>query len=181
MKAWKVLETYFPFKTDYLTVQADRCRLPNGGDIEHYTTLLRPWATIVAVTEKNEVVLVRQYRHSIRQVMIELPAGVIDPGETPEEGVRRELLEETGYAAGELVSIGAWYTDTGKVNCHVSVFFGRVLGLPRAQHLDADEEIEILLHPGREVLQMIRNGEIRTAAYVAAILKAADYAPEVFR
>src|ERR1700761_4271663 len=83
----------------FLRVRSDTVELPDGTIIENYFVReSRGFAVIAAVTPERDVVLVRQYKHGIATITLELPAGMIDPGETPESCATRELAEETGYA-----------------------------------------------------------------------------------
>ena len=100
---WSVLSSSYLSRTPWLTLRQDRVRLPNGTIIEDYNVLEYPdWVNIVAITPEGMAVLIRQYRHGIRAVHFELPAGVCEAGDSgPEETARRELLEETGYGGGD--------------------------------------------------------------------------------
>ena len=70
------------------------------------------WVNIVPVTSNNELVLIRQYRHGSEEITLEIPGGMVDPGEHPETAGARECLEETGFKAGELISMGV-FNSTG--------------------------------------------------------------------
>ena len=96
---WKVLESSYLHKIPWLTIRKDKCEMPNGNIIPaFYVNEYPDWVNAFGLTEDGKVVMVRQYRHGIGTIGTELPGGVVEEGESLEEGVRRETLEETGYA-----------------------------------------------------------------------------------
>jgi len=99
---WKVLQREYVARKPWFTVRVDRVELPNGTVIpEYWVSEYLPWVNVVALTDRDEVVLIRQYRHGLGAVHWELPAGSTDPEDTSlEEAGRRELREETGYGGG---------------------------------------------------------------------------------
>lgn len=107
IKPWKILETSYPFPW----VRVDKCELANGNLLDATTFQFRSWANIVALTNDNQVVLVKQYRHGIGDVLLEFPGGVVETGEDPLLGAQRELVEETGYKATQFIEIGKIYPN----------------------------------------------------------------------
>lgn len=103
----------------------------------HYSIQTRDYVTVVALTAAGEVLLVRQYRPAVEQVTLELPAGHVEPGESPEEAARRELEEETGYRAGRLEFLGRLLPDTGRLAnrmwCYFTPDARRVANPPNAE------------------------------------------------
>src|SRR6266545_2293225 len=102
IKPWKVLETSYL----HPRFRIDKCELSNGNLLDATIFEFRSWASVLALTKSGEAVLVKQYRHGICDVLWEFPGGVVEDGEDPMEGVKPELLQETGYAASNLVQVG---------------------------------------------------------------------------
>src|SRR3989304_5703220 len=99
IKPWKILEsTYLRPR-----IRVDKCEVANGKVFEPTVLEFRPWANVLALTRNNEAVLVKQYRHGVRDILLELPGGIVDDDENPLDAVRRELLEETGYSTSNIV------------------------------------------------------------------------------
>lgn len=97
IKKWEVLERKTVLKDKWIDIEASKCRLSDGTVIEpFYVNHIPDFAVIVPVTEEGKIVLVRQYRHGVEEVLLELPAGCMEPGEEPEVSAHRELSEETG-------------------------------------------------------------------------------------
>lgn len=155
IKPWKVLETSY-FRPRF---RMDRVELANGNLLDATIFEFRSWANIVALTKTGEVVLVRQYRHGVREVLLEFPGGVVEDGEDPLEGAKRELLEETGYTASQWVEVGRLYPNpalqTNTLYCYLALDAGKVSG----QSLDAGEDIEIHLMPLDELVELAKRGE----------------------
>src|SRR5512143_1541172 len=99
IQPWKVLESNY-FRPRF---RIDKCELPNGNLLDAMILELGAWANILALTKSGEAVLVKQYRHGVCEVLWELPGGVVEEGEEPIDGARRELLEETGFTAPHLI------------------------------------------------------------------------------
>lgn len=101
--SWKILDETTVIKDSWIDMRASTCQLPGGMVIApFYVNHLPDFAVVVAVTPEHRVIMVRQYRHGVEKVLLELPAGCIEAGEDPKDGAARELLEETGYKAGSL-------------------------------------------------------------------------------
>src|SRR3712207_6422475 len=95
---WKVLESSYLHKEPWLTLRKEKCELPNGKIMPAYYILEYPtWVSALALTKDNKAVFVKQYRHGLGVVSLEVPGGVVDAGETPDVAIKRELKEESGY------------------------------------------------------------------------------------
>ena len=168
IEPWKVLEsTYIRPR-----FRVDKCALPNGKFLDATIFEFRSWANIIALTNNNEVVLIRQYRHGIRDVLWEIPGGVVEDGEDPLEGVKRELLEETGYTASEFIEVGRLYPNpalqTNTIYCFLALGAEKITG----QDLDDGEDIEVHLVPLDELVSMMQRGEFIHALQVAVLFQA---------
>ncbi len=146
-----------------------KVRLPNGR-VSIRDFVKHPGAVaIVAVTSSGEVVLVRQYRHAAGEELLELPAGTLELGEQPIECARRELLEETGYVADELVELFRCFLAPGYSS--EVMYFYLAKGLREAEERPEEHEVsEALLLPIDEALKMIERGGIRDSKTVAGLL-----------
>src|SRR5690349_21686722 len=107
VKPWKILASTH-LRPGF---RLDQCELPSGKLLEAVVLEFRSWANILAVTKNNEVVLIKQYRHGVQDVLWEIPGGVVENEEDPAAGVRRELLEETGYKAPKVIQVGKFYPN----------------------------------------------------------------------
>jgi ADP-ribose pyrophosphatase len=131
-------------------------------------------AAIVALTGGNDVVLVRQYRHALGQYIWEIPAGTLDPGEPVLDCARRELAEETGYAAAEWRKLGEITPVPGYSDERIHLFLATGLSAA-AQRLDADEVLEAHTRPLAEMAAMIARGDVQDAKSICALLLAQNW------
>jgi ADP-ribose pyrophosphatase len=130
---------------------------------------------VVPLLADGRVVLLRQYRHAVRETLWEIPAGKIDPGEALETCARRELQEETGYRAGELVPLGSICVTPGYSDERIHLFVARKL-TPGQQALTQSESIQCTQLPLTEALRMAEDGEISDAKSVIGLWRARRHA-----
>ena len=173
LRPWRVLSSDYPIATPYLRVRADRVELPSGRIVENYFVReAHGFSVVFALTADERVVLVRQYKHGIGEVVLELPAGGMDAGESPRACAQRELAEETGYAAASLEHVRSFVVDPTNANSYFHLFLARGAVLAGAQDLDPTEEIDVVLAPVDEVRAMALDGRISSGSQVAAVLVA---------
>jgi ADP-ribose pyrophosphatase len=149
----------------------DDIELPDGRRFT-LAVLQHPGAcAVVPVLPDGRVVMLRQYRYAVHQTLWEVPAGKLDPGESLEQCAQRELEEETGYRAGQLISLGSIVTTPGFCDERIHLFLARDLSAG-TQALADNESIECTSLPFSEVLGMAENAEISDAKTAIAILRA---------
>ena len=147
--------------------------LPNGHTTE-LDIVRHPGASaVVPFLSDAEVLLIRQYRHATGSAILEVPAGKLDPGETPAECAARELEEETGQRAGRIEGLGSIWTSPGFTDEQIHLFAAESLE-PVAQQLDTDEVIELVEVPLRRALEWIWSGRLTDAKSALALVKAAE-------
>ncbi|MEO8855080.1 MAG: NUDIX hydrolase, partial [Ginsengibacter sp.] len=128
----------------YFTARKDKCETPEGKIVEAYYVVELPTTVCaVAITEENEVLMVRQYRHPIKETLLEIPGGFIDEGETPEEAMRRELKEETGYEFTTVKNVGRIAANPGVLDNYTHLFLAQGGKKTSEQKLDQNEELEV--------------------------------------
>ena len=145
--------------------------LPNGKRIA-LDVLRHPGASaVVPFLDDGRVVLVEQHRHAVGARLLEIPAGKLDPGESPEACAERELREETGYRAGRLERLGSIWTSPGFTDEVIHLFAAWDLE-PGDQDLDGDEVIELVTLPFEEVLDGLATGIVDGKSAAALLLAA---------
>ncbi len=155
-----------------VNVDLDRVELPNGKTSRWEVVTHCPCVAVVPLNDDGTVTLVRQYRYPFSQVLTEIPAGKLDPGEQPRQGALRELREEIGAQVGQLIELGELYTSPGF--CQESIHLYLATDLTYGESCpDEDEFLEILRMPMEELVGQILNGQIRDAKTAAAVRKAA--------
>ncbi len=179
IKKWTTLESRYIIRRPWLTARVDRVQLPDGRiNPEHYVLEYPDWVNVIAVTAEGEFVMIRQYRHAMDVVLVELCAGVAEAGETMLEAAQRELLEETGYGGGtwrELMAIGQNpSTCTNLTHCFLAEGVARV----QDQSLDASEDIEVLLLSRAELERLMRDGQMLQALMAAPLWRYLAEHPE---
>jgi 8-oxo-dGTP pyrophosphatase MutT (NUDIX family) len=173
VKPWQVLESKLLINERWLQLHEERVRLANGHEIERFHVIHGPdWASVLCVTNDSEVVLVRQYRHGAKSASLELPAGVIEPHETPEEAARRELLEETGYESDDWVSIHSVSTEPARHSTRAHFFCARGARRTRPAAPEASEVLEQVVVPLSDLSGLALDGSIFHGVHVGAILAA---------
>jgi 8-oxo-dGTP pyrophosphatase MutT (NUDIX family) len=170
---WQVLSDTELISQRWLEVREQRVRLANGHEIERFHLIHGPhWAAVLCLTPDREAVLVRQYRHGFGGASLELPAGVLDAGEAPLAGARRELREESGFDAESIEPLLSIAPEPSRNSTRAHFFFARDARRVSELALDSSEDLEVLLVPAEELLELIDAGQIVHAAHVAAILLA---------
>jgi ADP-ribose pyrophosphatase len=152
-------------------VDRDRVKLPHGPEATLDVVRHAPSAILVPMPDPDHVVLIRQYRYPIDRELWELPAGTLDPGETPEQAAARECHEEIGLVPTEVTRLASMFPTPGY--CDEEMFFFRLTGLKTpdtAAALDPDESIEPRVVALDEAWAMVRRGEIVDMKTVVALM-----------
>jgi ADP-ribose pyrophosphatase len=169
IKPWKCIRSKPAQSFRVFSIRTDTAISPRTG-MEHdfYVIESRNWVNIIPLTNDHQVVMIRQYRHGSREVTLEIPGGLVDPGDTPEEAAFRELLEETGYHAEKVVKIGVSNPNPAIFNNRCYTFMARNVTKVRDPMPDQTEDIEVALIPLIDIPELIRKGKIDHAIVISA-------------
>lgn len=165
---FEVLKSEEIFKGRIFDLHRERVRYPDGREADFEFLTHKGAVTIVPLDEDGNIWMVRQYRHPTGGLLLELPAGTLEVGESPINCASREVREEIGRAAGDMRHLGEFYLAPGYSTEYMYVYLATQLTsdplLP-----DADEYLEAELHSVEDLLKMVTNGEIRDAKTIAAL------------
>lgn len=170
---WKILESTYISDHIYFTARRDKCQREDGAIIDPYFVVELPTsATALALTADNKVLMVKQYRHPIGEVILETPGGFIDPGEDFATGMKRELLEETGYSFQEIEYLGRVAANPGVLNNYTELYLAKGGVKAQEQSLDHNEEIEIVALSIQELKEMLVNNQVKQSLHVNCVFYA---------
>jgi ADP-ribose pyrophosphatase len=163
---WKTLDRDLILSSPpWLDVYRERVQLPTGRVIhDFYRVVLPDFAVVVPVTDAGEVVMVRGYKHGLGRVNLSPPAGLLNPGEEPLAGARRELLEETGYEAEHWEPLGSYVVDGNRQCGTMHLFLAKGARQVRAAHDDEMEPLRVELLSRARLVEVLRAGEIGNLA-----------------
>jgi len=152
-----------------LDVRRDRVRLPDGGEsVREY--VVHPGAVvIIALLDDGRVLFENQFRYPLQRDFLELPAGKIDPGEAPEVTARRELLEETGYEAGQWRRLGVMHPCIGYSDERIEIFLAQAVRKVAEPALDHNEFLDVLTLTLPQAVAAVREGRITDAKTITAL------------
>ena len=165
----KALESNYIYRGKILNLRVDTLRLPSGRLTEREIVEHEPCVAVVALDSAGNVLLVRQPREAVGKQLLEIPAGKIEPGESPRECLERELREETGYSPGEVEELGGFYTSPGFCSEYIHIYLAKDLR-PSGQGPDPDEISELVRLPLKKMPELIASGEICDAKSIAGLL-----------
>ena len=170
----KVIKSETKFKGRVFEACVEDIIQPNGMEVNREVVIHKGGCSMIAIkdhsTNNPSIVLVKQYRHAAKDFAIEIPAGILETGESPAEGATRELEEETGYKAIDPKPLFTMYKSIGYSTEKHYLNLCYVEGEPGKQNLDADEDVEVMLVTVDEAVKMIFDGRIVDAKTVAGIL-----------
>jgi ADP-ribose pyrophosphatase len=168
MASEETLSSKLIFSGRAVKLRVDTVRLGDGRETTREIVEHEDCVAIVAV-DGGEILLVRQFREAVGQALLEIPAGGIDPGETPEEAVRREMREETGFLPGKVAPIGGFYSSPGYSNEYLYLYLATELVSSPLRAEDTDSIVLVRATP-QEVLELIQSGGIVDAKSIAGLL-----------
>ena len=173
LKKWQILKSELVFQNRWCQVRQDAVKLSSGQVIDDYFVNIRPEIVLVVpVTEDNHLVFVRQYRHGVKDILLEFPAGAMDAGEDNiTAAALREFEEETGYQSDSLIALAVLYDNPVKDTNRIHIFLALNATPTGQQKLDITEEIEVILRP----LQEINPQEITVSGSLSAFYLARDF------
>ncbi|MBY6036951.1 NUDIX hydrolase [Fictibacillus nanhaiensis] len=177
MKKWKIIRSEYLYKTPFGNLRKDCCKLPSGGILDtYYVNEYTDWVNAVVITKENQIVLVEQYRHPGQDIYLEIPAGKIEVNESYEEGILREVREETGFTSktkpillGEFMVNPA--TQDNKVVSYLILDAYQVFD----QELDVGEDVMVKLINFDQIEGMIKQQKITQLFTVSAYYMVKDY------
>lgn len=177
MEPWKILQQDDIFKNSWYHLRKDIVQLPDGKVVDDYFVSVRPEVALVfAITETQNVLLVRQYKHGLQRIVTELPGGFFDSKtENAKVAALRELEEETGYTTADIQFIGNLSDNPTKDTNSIHVFVAKNCKQTSSQNLDSTECIEVLEVDLKQIKQMVLNQQIHISGSVATIFLALEH------
>jgi 8-oxo-dGTP pyrophosphatase MutT (NUDIX family) len=179
--SWKTLSSEQLYSDTWFSIRKDTCETPEGKIVTPYYVYEFPtWVTALAFTTDGKVIMERQYRHALGQINYELPGGCVDDTDPSLEfAIRRELMEETGYAFGQLEYLGRTSSNPSTNNNWMHMYLATGGQKVSEQQLDHNEEIEIYLFTIDELKQMMRENQIIQSMHVTTIFYALTRLEEI--
>jgi ADP-ribose pyrophosphatase len=173
MKKWKCLNSKIVFDSRFFKVRRDIVQIPNGEKKEWIYWDSPDSAMVLGLTDDKKLVMIRQYRYMVDDVVVEFPSGYNQDAETIESGAKREFEEETGYTCKSLIKLGSFYETYGQLNRKIHLFFGKnVTRLD--QKIDSEdyvpEDIDVLLIDFEQAVRMALENKIVAMGSALAIL-----------
>jgi ADP-ribose pyrophosphatase len=173
VRPWRLLRSENVFRHRWYRLRRDTVELADGSIVDDYFVSERAdIALVVAITPEREVLFVRQYKHGIGEITLELPGGLVDENEDVEEAARRELVEETGYEAPQFDGLGAFLHDPPKTTNRIHGFLALNTERTREPEPEPTEELEVVLLPIEEVERRLETRELDVASTVALLYRA---------
>ena len=175
IEPWDILKSEIVFHNKWVTIQRDAVKLPGGLVIDDYYVNVRPEVVVaLPITAEGKVIMVRQYKHGAKEILLEFPGGVFEAeNETPLEGALREMREETGYHSDEMVYLGKVFDDPTKDTNSIHFFLAKNAHKKFETDLDPTENIEIVEVPFEEIPEMIKANKIKVCGAIAIYTMAA--------
>jgi ADP-ribose pyrophosphatase len=164
----RVLSSRNIYRGRVVHLDVDRVVEPSGMEVEREVVRHPGAAVLLPVTGDGRVILIRQFRYAAGETLLEVPAGTIDPGETPEETAGRELVEETGYHAGKLEKLAEFFPSPGILAERMHLFLATELEKREASP-DADESLELVELPWERALALEPGRDVRDAKTLVAL------------
>jgi len=171
MRRWRTLvRRTLLSRPPWMEVGEEKVQLPDGREVEGFLWIrTRDFVAMVAVTERDEVILVRSYKHGTRTVSLAVPAGYIEDGEDALAAAKRELQEETGYASEDWASLGRYVIDGNYGVATEHIFLARVARKVSEPASGDLEDMEVVAVPLADISEYIRRGEIVQLSSAAAL------------
>lgn len=166
----RTLKSETVFDGRIIHVRRDEIELPDGKHSFREVVDHHGGVCVLALDERNDVLMVKQFRYPYKEVVAEIPAGKLEKGEDPEAAAHRELREETGAVSSDLRSLGEIYPSPGYCGEIIRMYLARDLSFGEAQ-LDEGEFLDVERVPFADLVEQVLEGEIRDAKTVAAVLK----------
>ncbi len=170
---WELLSSKTIIQDPWINLTADDCRMANGTMIApFYVNHIPDFVVVIAVTDDGQIPMIYQYRHGLREVIPEIPAGCVEVGEDFEAAAKRELLEETGYQADDLQFLFKIAPNASCLTNYAWCYLAQHAKKTSCQKLDTTEEIEVELMSIPKVKEMLQTGQILQSVHAAALYRA---------
>lgn len=173
---WKTLSSEYLFNDRWFKVRKEVCETPQGKIVDpYYVYDFSTWVGALPVTEDGKIIMLKQYRHALGEVCIEIPGGCVDDTDKGfKEAIARELMEETGYNFSDYEYLGKISPNPSTNSNLLHMFLAKGGRKVAAQSLDENEEIEVILLDMYELKQLLRENKIVQAMHVSCILYALE-------
>ena len=172
VRPWKLLSSQRSQSYKIFNLRIDRACSPRTNKAyDFYILESANWVNVIPLTPQKEVVLIRQYRHGIRESTLEIPGGIVEESDTPETAARRELIEETGYSESEMQLLGSVHPNPAFLTNRCYTFVAKNVSCVKQQEQDEKEDIEVLVRPLEQIPALIRDGVITHALVLAAFYR----------
>lgn len=167
---WQVTKDKKVYETPIFSLHEKKV-IPDGGEkpASFYVLNAPEWINVIAVTDRSEIVLVEQYRHGIDRTTLEIPGGMVDPGEEPLEAAMRELVEETGFSSDNWVKLGEASSNPAILTNFTHLYLAEGCRETNVQQTDGHEDIKMHTMPLSEFLDRVKDGTVHHAIVLSAV------------
>jgi ADP-ribose pyrophosphatase len=170
MEDFEITESKQVYSGRVVNLYIEKIALPDGTEVIREIVQHPGAVAIVPMISPDEVVMIKQFRHCVRKAVWEIPAGTLEPDESPIDCARRELEEETGYRAAGMNPLGGFYTSPGFCNEFLYLFLATELE-PCELKLDSDEQLEVHKMSLKEAFRKLEDGDIVDAKTIIGLLR----------